>query len=212
MKNNWLTIMLVLGIVGILNAEEKPQLSVTVTTADIKIDGILDEPEWHSSNSIQNLTQSEPHKGQQPSYKTTVTVLANHHALFFGIKCQDSERPVTFSKQRDADLSDQDHIKMVIDPFLDGRSGYIFAVNPSGARYDALVNPGGESENPNWDGIWEAATHISENGWSLEIRLPIETLSFRKGLTSWYFNIERRIQRLQEIDRWASASPDYQIG
>ncbi|MCI0613282.1 DUF5916 domain-containing protein, partial [bacterium] len=33
-----------------------------------------------------------------------------------------------------------------------------------------------------------------------------------KGLTSWYFNIERRIQRLQEIDRWASASPDYQIG
>jgi hypothetical protein len=203
---------LILSLSAILNAEEKPQLSLSVTAEDIKIDGILDEPDWHSSNSIQNLTQSEPHAGQHPSYKTTVTVLANHHALFIGIECQDSKRPVTFSKQRDADLTDQDHIKMVIDPFLDGRSGYIFAVNPSGARYDALVNPGGESENPNWDGIWEAATHISENGWSLEVRLPIETLSYKKGLTSWYFNIERRIQRLQEIDRWASASPDYQIG
>jgi len=30
---------------------------------------------------------------------------------------------------------------------MDGRSGYVLAVNPSGARYDALINPGGEGEN-----------------------------------------------------------------
>ena len=36
-------------------------------------------------------------------------------------------------------------MKIVLDTFRDGRSGYVFAVNPGGARYDALVNPGGES-------------------------------------------------------------------
>jgi len=44
---------------------------------------------------------------------------------------------------------------VVLDTFRDGRSGYVFAVNPGGARYDALVNPGGETENANWDGLWE---------------------------------------------------------
>ena len=53
---------------------------------------------------------------------------------------------------------------MVIGPFLDGRSGYVFAVNPSGARYDGLINPGGESDNPDWDGIWEAATARTRAG------------------------------------------------
>ncbi len=49
-------------------------------------------------------------------------------------------------------------MRMVLGPFMDGRSGYVFAVNPSGARYDGMINPGGETDNPEWDGIWEAAT------------------------------------------------------
>lgn len=126
-KSLLFTIIYILIMPAVLNAAEKPRVSVTLTTANIKIDGILNEPEWSSSKSIQNFTQSEPRTGQLSSYKTTVTILANHHALFFGIECQDAEHPVTFSKQRDADLTDQDHIRMVIDPFLDGRSGYIFS-------------------------------------------------------------------------------------
>ncbi|HSE42602.1 MAG TPA: DUF5916 domain-containing protein [Acidobacteriota bacterium] len=213
--NNKLVGLIILCVVTAsfdLYAEEKPRVSVVLTTSEIKIDGLLNEETWNSQNFIETLTQVEPHAGKQPSQNTTIRILANRQSLFFGIECKDSALPVTFSKQRDADLIDQDHIRMVIDPFQDGRSGYIFAINPSGARYDALVTPGGETENPNWDGIWDAATHISENGWSLEIQIPIETLSYKKGLTSWYFNIQRRIQRLQEVDRWASASPDYEIG
>src|SRR2546426_8487173 len=33
----------------------------------------------------------------------------------------------------------EDHVRIVLGPFLDGRSGYVFAVNPTGARYDALI-------------------------------------------------------------------------
>jgi hypothetical protein len=94
---------------------------------------------------------------------------------------------------------------------MDGRSGYVFAVNPSGARYDGLINPGGESDNPDWDGIWEAATARLPNGWSAEIRIPVQTIAFKPGLHEWHFNVERRIQRRLETDRWASPNRQYQL-
>jgi hypothetical protein len=51
----------------------------------------------------------------------------------------------------------------------------VFAINPTGARYDAIINPGGESDNADWDGIWEAATARLPTGWSAEIRIPVVT-------------------------------------
>ena len=113
-----------------------------------------------------------------------------------------------FSKVRDADISNEDHVKVVLDPFLDGQSGFIFAVNAFAARYDALVSNRGESENEDWDAIWEARVAINADGWTVEIRLPIQSISFKKGLTSWGFNVERRIQRNQETIRWANVQRD----
>jgi len=55
-----------------------------------------------------------------------------------------------------------------------------------------------------WDGEWEAATARDASGWTAEIRIPITTLSFKRDLSEWGFNVHRRIQRRQETDRWAS--------
>src|SRR4029453_12497263 len=74
-----------------------------------------------------------------------------------------------------------------------------------------LINPGGESDNPDWDGIWEAATARTSSGWSAEISIPIQSLSFKPGLREWHFNVERRVQRYLEIDRWASPARQYRV-
>jgi hypothetical protein len=87
----------------------------------------------------------------------------------------------------------------------------VFAVNPNGARYDALVASQGEGENAEWDGVWEAATWRSESGWSVEIRIPIRSILFRSGLTQWGFNVQRRIQALQETQRWATPRRQFQL-
>src|SRR4029434_584022 len=62
-----------------------------------------------------------------------------------------------------------------------------------------------------WDGIWEAATASTSNGWSAEIRIPIRTLIFKCDVHEWRCNVERRIQRLLETDRGASASRQYRL-
>src|SRR5205814_1085877 len=66
-------------------------------------------------------------------------------------------------------------------------------------------------ENSSWDAIWEAATARTATGWSAEILIPLKTLLFRPGLTQWGLNVQRRIQRLQETDRWASADHDLSV-
>lgn len=192
---------------------ERPRLEAGALAGVLRLDGILDEPAWASAPSIHDLTMVEPRQGAPPTGRTQVRVLAGKEALVFGIRCLDPEPSgiVTFTKERDGDFGSEDHVVVVLDPFQDGRSGYVFAVNPGGARLDALVNPGGNGADESWDGEWEAATRRDGSGWTAEIRIPIVTLSFKRGLEEWGFNVQRRVQRLQETDRWASARQDYSV-
>jgi hypothetical protein len=195
------------------SAAARPTLRASSTAARIRIDGRLDEPEWRAADSIPDLTQVEPQEGATPNGRTVVRVLALPDALVIGIRADDPEpdRITSFARQRDASLTSEDHIRIVLDTYLDGRSGYIFIVNPAGARYDALIANQGEGENSNWDAVWEAATIRTTTGWVAEIRIPVKSLLFRGGLTEWGFNVERRVQRLQETDRWSSPNRDTKI-
>ncbi|MGH9253578.1 MAG: DUF5916 domain-containing protein [Vicinamibacterales bacterium] len=178
----------------------------------ITVDGALNEPAWAAADMVDAFAQTEPGDGAAPTFRTEVRVLTGTGAVVIGIVCEDEPGGiVSFNVARDAGLQSEDHIRIAVGPFRDGRSGYVFAVNPRGARYDSLITSGGDGENVEWDGIWEAATSIGQNGWSAEIRIPVRTLTFKPGLHEWHFNVERRIQRLLETDRWASATRQYRI-
>ncbi|HET9424599.1 MAG TPA: DUF5916 domain-containing protein, partial [Gemmatimonadaceae bacterium] len=168
---------------------------------------------WLRADSVTMFTQTEPREGSAGSAATTLRVLAAPDALYIGIRAASAPGVpiVAFARDRDASLNSEDHVKIVIDSYLDGRSGYVFAVNPNGARYDALVANQGESENAEWDGVWEAATTQSDSSWSVEIRIPVKSILFRTGLTEWGFNVQRRIQALQETDRWATPRRQFQL-
>jgi hypothetical protein len=160
-----------------------------------------------------NLVTIEPEEGGAPAGQTVVKVLANPGEIVIGVLSRDTNPAgiVAYSKARDAELEFEDHVVIVLDAFQDGRSGYVFAVNPSGARFDGLVIAQGEDVNSDWDAVWEARTSRDGRGWSAEIRIPIRSLSFKKGLNGWGFNVQRRVQRLQETSRWSGASRDFEI-
>ena len=188
----------------------RPTLKVGTSSIPIALDGRLSEQAWQNVPYTAELLTTVPVEGGHPSERTEVRVIAHERFLIFGIRCYDSlpSEIVRFAKLRDADLENEDHVRLVLDPFLDGQSGYILAVNAFGARYDALVANRGESENADWDAVWEAVTSVDSLGWSAEIKLPIQSIYFKKGLTEWGFNVERRIQRKQETIRWANVRRD----
>ncbi|QJR34627.1 carbohydrate binding family 9 domain-containing protein [Gemmatimonas groenlandica] len=171
----------------------------------------MDEAMWTAADSIGALTEVEPVAGRAPAGRTIVRVLTDADRIVIGVRADDPNPDgiVSFARERDNSLANEDHIKIVLDTYLDGRSGYVFAVNPNGARYDALIS--GDGENANWDAVWDAATVRTATGWSAEIVIPIRSVQFASGLTTWGFNVQRRVQRLLENDRWASPVRDFKI-
>ena len=205
---------------------ERPTLQVGELSPDFKFDGAIDVPAspvasrtdglMTVSHSITNLITIEPEEGGEPDAQTIINVLANQKYIVVTARCYDHDPSgiVSFSKARDVAFEEgyqEDHLVFVLDTFLDGRSGYVFSVNPHGARSDGIVIEQGEDVNGDWDTVWEAKTSRDETGWYAEVRIPIKSLAFKKGLDSWGFNIQRRVQRLQETSRWSGASLDYEI-
>ena len=109
--------------------------------------------------------------------------------LILGVVLYDSEpeRILGNQMQRDQSFGADDRFMWTIDSFLDGRSGYYFEINPSGAMGDGLVDPSlrpdghddlGSGINRSWDGIWLARVRRTPAGWTAEIEIPFRTLNF----------------------------------
>jgi hypothetical protein len=137
--------------------------------------------------------QTDPRDGEPESSRTTIRVLAGAKALVIGIECeQPSDVPVvSFSVRRDATLTQEDYVGVVLGPFMDGRSGYVFAVNQSGARYDGIINPGGESEMQ-VDSIFSTAA-ATPRQWVIQIG----SISASFVPICQHFNVQRRVQGLR---------------
>ncbi len=200
--------MILLPSKGRAQNGDLPRARAGVASEAIRVDGRLDEAPWAAATPLSELRMVEPTEGAPATFRTRVRVLASATALYIGVEAFDDDPDgiVSYSKARDAELRSEDHLKILLDPFLDGQSGYVFAVNPAGARYDALVADQGLGENASWDAVWEARTAITEDGWTAELRIPIQSITFAGGLSEWGFNVERRVQRLLEVSRWSSPS------
>jgi len=204
----------ILGAFGLALAATATPTAVAGVAEGIRVDGVLGEPAWARAAAVGPLLQSDPKEGAPPSEETEVRVLFDADNLYFGITCRDRTPSAIVSTQlaRDADLEVDDHVIVVIDPFLDHRNGFFFMVNPGGARADGQISNNSEHLSFDWDGIWDARTRVTEEGWVAEIVIPLKTLRFKPGQAVWGLNVERQIKRLQERDRWASPRRDIWIG
>ncbi len=184
-------------------------LKATHATGPIKLDGKLDEAAWRDAEMAVELVQQSPKPKEDTPYKTKVRVLVTDDSLYFGFECADPDpsRIATHTMARDGDLSGDDTVAVVLDPYGDKRTAFYFRINSVAARVDGLVS-GLDSPSLDWDGIWDAATERSDKGWSAEIVIPALTLSFKRGLSQWGVNFERTIARDRTVLRWASPTLD----
>jgi hypothetical protein len=184
---------------------------VTATAEPLTIDGVLDEPIWLAAPAIGDLTQRQPEQGAPPTERTDVRLLYDRDHLYVGVVAYDAEphRMIGTQMARDASLSADDRVEIVLDTFRDQRSAFYFATNPSGALVDGLVASG--QLNADWDAIWDVRTRRTEHGWTAEFAIPFKSLSFPSGRTVWGFNISRHIYRRLEEDRWSGARLDTQF-
>jgi len=183
-------------------------IRATAIFTGVTLDGRLDEPFWATADSIDDLRQREPLEGSSATERTVVKVAHDAEALYIAVRCDDSNmRGVRASQlRRDADLSSDDNVQLLIDSFNDRRSAFVFGTNPNGAMWDAQFS-GVDDLNENWNGIWEVAVSRDNAGWTAEFRIPLLALRFHAGTdTEFGFNVRRFIRRKNEEDLWRSSS------
>ncbi|MFQ5627854.1 MAG: DUF5916 domain-containing protein [bacterium] len=181
-----------------------------------QIDGILNEAVWHRADIATAFTQREPNEGVITTEKTEVRVLYDENHLYLGFRCYDREpeKIVATEMRNDARLENDDHIRVVVDTYLDRRNGFVFETNPLGARSDAKITDEGRNVNDDWDIVWEVNAKITDTGWEAEMRIPLNQLRYPKSQITgkWGINFSRVIRRKREDTYWAPIRLDYGFG
>ena len=173
----------------------------------IQLDGRLDEPMWRDAQPATDLLQQNPVNGAPATERTEIRIVYDQQRLYIGFIAYDSEpgRLLANQMQRDQSFEADDRFMWSIDPYLDGRTGYFFEINPAGAMGDGLLEQaqGTTSTNRSWDGIWNARVHRDETGWTAEIEIPFRTLNFDPQAPAWGINFQRTVRRKNEESLWS---------
>lgn len=202
-------IWLILGFTCIADAQEDDvdvkRIEAVRASHQPKIDGHLNEPIWQGAAVVDDLHEVSPNEYAPPSEKTRFYVIYTADALYVGAEFTDSDPDGIVAKvMRQGDFSEgEDGLKIILDPFNNGRSGYVFQLTPNGIRGDGLFR-NVTDVNWDWESIWEASTRIHETGWTAEIAIPFKTLSFDPQNDTWGINFSRTIGRRKEEIGWVS--------
>ncbi|HEX8028835.1 MAG TPA: DUF5916 domain-containing protein [Vicinamibacterales bacterium] len=188
---------------------DRPQVRLVMTDEPITIDGVPDEAVWLRAEPVTAFVQQEPNVDQPSRQPTEVRILGGADALYFAIRCTDS-RPVTArERRRDNAMADDDRFEIVLDTFHDHRNGYHFAINPLATQYDALSTDEGRDINAEWDERWWSAAHITNDGWTAEIKIPYSTLRSAEGLSTFGINFLRFTRSTNERVLWSGWNRDF---
>src|SRR6266498_2370876 len=185
------------GAAHAANWPEHPVLHAVRVTTPPTIDGDLSDAAWQSAPEFTDFTQHDPDDGKPPTMRTSIRIVYDDHAIYFGAKMFDPQRPTALLARRDTFVQ-SDFISINLDPQLDRLSGNAFTITPMNVQLDTvLYNDIGEDDS--WDGVWDSAVKIVPDGWVAEVRVPFSQLRFpEKPVHVWGLNITRRTVRNNE--------------
>ncbi len=187
------------------NGTDTKSINLPGLAGAARIDGVLDEALWSQAVLIEDLHQVFPQEFVEPTQRTEVRVFYTENALFIGARLWESDATQIADRvlRQGQALDGDDIFAVILDPYLDRRNGYRFEVNANGVRWEGLFQNINDVEG-NWDAIWEARSVRDDEGWTTEIRIPFQTLSFNPGSTSWGINFNRIRRRSSESIAWMS--------
>jgi hypothetical protein len=180
-----------------------PHLRAARTPQPPAIDGKLDDQVWNLAPESSAFRQKIPHDGASPSETTTVRVLYDDTAIYVAFDCPQTHAPITQRLTRRDRYVEADSVTFGLGTRGDHKSAFEFGVNASGVLYDG-IRFDDTDRSQDWDENWDAATRVTERGWTAEFRIPLHILRFPAlPVQSWDFQASRYVSARQEQDDWA---------
>ena len=170
----------------------------------IKIDGVIDEPDWQSAQRATDFFVVLPvdtGKAVQPS---DVMLTYDDKALYMAIIFYDTipGKRIAESYRRDFVFANNDNFLSFFDTFLDRTNGFSFGVSASGAMWDGLMSDGYKM-NLSWDSKWEVKVKNYPDKWVSEMRVPFKSVRYPSGSQKWLVNFSRLDLKTNEKSAWA---------
>jgi hypothetical protein len=153
---------------------------VVIARADVPpvIDGKLDDPIWEKAFKFDNWKTFKPDIDKDPSQKTVAYLTYDAGNFYFALRCYDTDPPKIKAAVCKRDGIDADDIVgFILDTFDDRQAGFTFMLNPLGCQGDGMMNVQGNVDS-GFDMIWYSQGRIDDQGWTVEARIPLESLRF----------------------------------
>ena len=167
------------------------------------LDGRDDDEVWRLAQPITDFQEFDPDEGKPARFATLAKVAYDAHNFYAFVRAfdPDPQKIERILSRRDV-RPPTDQLKIVIDSYHDRRSGYEFAVSPSGVKRDyAIYND--TQEDDAWDAVWDVATTVDSLGWTAEFRIPLSQLRYANAPTHTFgFAVWRDIERFKERVSW----------
>lgn len=169
------------------------------TDSEIVVDGQLDEVAWRSAVQVELLYENQPGDNIPARVSTVAYLIEDGANLYVGFAASDPDPSAIRAYLRDRDSAyDDDFVGIVIDTYNDNRRAFEFFSNPLGVQMDLTYNEaaqGGQwgKEDDSWDAIWDSAGEITDDGYIVEMKIPLTQLRFpaSDSLKTWGFDLKR---------------------
>jgi outer membrane protein insertion porin family len=181
------------------------------------IDGRLDDKAWKSAGKIENFVWADGIG--KPFEATEAYLLWDDQNLYIGVRCYESnmDKIKISVMDNDEQIWADENVQILIDPTPEAETNYYhIAINPIGTVFDQDVSNVDigkrrtyESEQGmKWNFGGNLGTDMRDNSWSIEISIPLSSLTKTKPKEQdiWRFNLHRMEQQRKEYTYW---SPTY---
>lgn len=170
------TMLVILTLSTVLVAEEI--LTVPRTNTPPVIDGKLDDATWAEALKFENFKTIEPDYGKEPSQKTEAFMTYDSENIYFALRCYDDEpKKIKASVSSRDTMFQDDYVAIILDTFNTMQEGFSFFMNPFGIQGDGMINSDGNA-SPSFDMVWYSKGQIDEEGYSVECRIPLQSIRF----------------------------------
>lgn len=155
-------------------------LRISRTTGPIRIDGNLADEGWQGLTPLTTWYEVNPGDNTPPTVRNVGRIAYDDRFLYAAFEFDDPNPLAIRAPYSDRDDSGggfYDFGGIFIDAGNSGRTAKLFVVTPRNIQSDSIIDDAaGEATSP--DFFWESATHISDHGWTLEMRVPFTSLRY----------------------------------
>ena len=184
------------------------RISAQRINAELIIDGKLSEKEWQKASAVHSFTQLKPYPGNEARKPTEVRMLYDNNAVYISAICFDDPDSVSnVLSIRDDYNPNLDIFGIFLDTYNDDQNGFYFGLTSRGVQIDAKIQ--GSNYIGELNLAWSSATQLTEQGWTLEVRIPYSAIRFpNTEVQKWGMNFSREIARYREESTWVKVNPD----